>query len=177
MIIPETKSWTWVLDTSCPDCGLDTPAVPLARIPALTRANAAAWHELLVSGGDELRNRPNPDTWSPLEYACHVRDVFVLFDERLRLMLTRDAPDFANWDQDATAIESRYAEQDPVRVAADLAAAGGTLADAFAAVADDQWSRTGNRSDGTVFTVESFARYFIHDPVHHLWDVTGVRAD
>jgi hypothetical protein len=38
-----------------------------------------------------------------------------------------------------------------------------------------QWQRTGSRSDGADFTVESFARYFIHDPVHHLYDVTGVR--
>jgi uncharacterized protein YcbX len=26
------------------------------------------------------------------------------------------------------------------------------------------------------FTVETFARYFIHDPIHHLYDVTGVPA-
>jgi hypothetical protein len=38
-----------------------------------------------------------------------------------------------------------------------------------------QWERTGRRSDGARFTVETFARYFIHDPVHHLYDVTGQR--
>jgi hypothetical protein len=42
-------------------------------------------------------------------------------------------------------------------------------------VSGDQWRRPGNRGDGSRFTVESFARYFIHDPVHHLYDVTGVR--
>ncbi len=26
--------------------------------------------------------------------------------------------------------------------------------------------------DGAAFTIESFARYLIHDPVHHLYDVT-----
>jgi hypothetical protein len=26
------------------------------------------------------------------------------------------------------------------------------------------------------FTVETFARYFMHDPVHHLYDVTGCRT-
>ncbi len=36
---------------------------------------------------------------------------------------------------------------------------------------DDQWARTGVRSDGAEFTVDSFARYFIHDPIHHLDDV------
>jgi hypothetical protein len=39
-------------------------------------------------------------------------------------------------------------------------------------VRGDQWQRTGNRSDGKRFTVESFARYMMHDPVHHLWDVS-----
>ena len=176
MITPESKSWTWVLERPCPDCGLDTPSVPRGRVAAMTRANAAAWHRFLVSGGEELRLRPAPDTWAPVEYACHVRDVHRLFDERLRLMLERDAPDFANWDQDATAIEAGYAEQDPAAVAAELVAAAAVLADRFTAVPDDAWGRVGNRGDGTVFTVESFARYFIHDPVHHLWDVTGVRA-
>jgi hypothetical protein len=42
-------------------------------------------------------------------------------------------------------------------------------------VTGDQWQRTGNRSDGARFTVETFARYFAHDPVHHLYDVTGRR--
>ena len=54
---------------------------------------------------------------------------------------------------------------------ADLESAGARLADSFAAVSSDQWPRTGNRSDGARFTVDTFARYLLHDPVHHLWDV------
>jgi hypothetical protein len=46
-------------------------------------------------------------------------------------------------------------------------------ADGFASVTGAQWERTGSRSDGAHFTVESFGRYFIHDPIHHLYDVTG----
>ncbi len=30
----------------------------------------------------------------------------------------------------------------------------------------------GLRSDGSAFTVESLAAYFIHDPIHHLHDVS-----
>ena len=56
--------------------------------------------------------RPTPDIWSALEYACHVRDVFKLYDLRLHLMLDRDAPKFANWNQDVTAVEQRYGAQD-----------------------------------------------------------------
>ena len=47
------------------------------------------------------------------------------------------------------------------------------IAGQFATVTGVQWQRTGARSDGARFTVETFARYFIHDPVHHLYDVTG----
>jgi 3-methyladenine DNA glycosylase AlkD len=35
--------------------------------------------------------------------------------------------------------------------------------------------RLRNRSDGASFAVETIGRYFIHDPVHHLYDVTGRR--
>ena len=86
-------------------------------------------------------------------------------------MLAEDGPNFANWDQDATAVEDRYDQADPAVVNAELVEAGASLAAAFDAVAGDQWSRTGFRSDGVAFTIETFARYFLHDPVHHVHDV------
>jgi hypothetical protein len=117
--------------------------------------------------------RPQPAVWAPLEYACHVRDVCRLFADRLHLMLTQDDPRFANWDQDVTAVESRYWEQHPDTVAAELRHCADTIAEAFAAVEGDQWDRPGRRSNGSLFTVDSFARYFLHDLAHHAWDVTG----
>jgi hypothetical protein len=86
-------------------------------------------------------------------------------------MLTEDDAHFANWDQDATAVEDRYGEQDPRLVVDELRTAGATIAGRFDGVARAQWDRTGTRSDGSAFTVDSFARYFLHDPVHHLHDV------
>ena len=47
------------------------------------------------------------------------------------------------------------------------------LAAAFGRVRADQAQRTGRRSDSSVFTVVTLARYFVHDPVHHLHDVGG----
>jgi hypothetical protein len=58
-------------------------------------------------------------------------------------------------------------------VADELTEAAEAIAARFGTVAGTQWQRTGARSDGAHFTVESFARYFIHDPIHHLYDVTG----
>jgi DinB family protein len=170
-ITPDTKDWTWVLDRPCPECGLDAGAVDHDAIPAMLLANAAAW--VTVLAGPDPRTRPAPTTWSPLEYAAHVRDVCRVYTERLHLMLTTDDPDYPNWDQDATAVRDRYGEQDPATVATELTAAAQRLATDFASVTGDQWRRTGNRGDGARFTVDTFARYLIHDPVHHLHDVTG----
>jgi len=167
-ITPDTKNWTWVLDTPCPECGFDASAVAPTDVAAMTRANASEWPAVLARA--DVRDRPDDATWSPLEYAAHVRDVFRLYEYRLGLMLAEDDPLFPNWDQDATAVEERYNEQSPEVVAAELVADATSLADAFDTVAD--WSRSGRRGDGVSFTIETFAKYFIHDPIHHLWDVS-----
>jgi DinB superfamily len=170
-ITPDTKDWTWVLHRRCPECGLQVADIPPGSVAAMIRENAAEWVEILA--GPDVARRPAPEKWSPLEYACHVRDALRIYHRRLRLMLSEDDPLYPNWDQDATAVEERYAEQDPAVVAGELREAAAALADAFDGVSDAQWQRTGNRSDGARFTVESFARYFVHDPLHHLYDVTG----
>ena len=168
-IVPDGKDWTWVLRQRCSECGFDSADFPREQIGAMVRANVARWQEVLKR--PDVRDRPTPGTWSPLEYACHVRDVFVRYDERLHLMLTTDDPLFPNWDQDVTAIESRYDQQQPDVIATELAAAGEVVASSFDAVSDDQWRRPGRRSDGASFTVESLGRYFAHDWIHHIWDV------
>jgi hypothetical protein len=168
-IVPDDKDWTWVLTKPCPECGFDAAAIAATDVADMIRANAKAWQTVLMRS--DVRVRPTPGIWSRLEYACHVRDVFDLYDMRLHLMLDQDAPTFPNWNQDVTAVEQSYGAQDPVAVATELDGAAERLAASFSAVQADQWSRTGLRSDGALFTIDSFARYLIHDPVHHLHDV------
>src|ERR1700728_1759916 len=174
-IVPDDKDWTWVLGRPCPECGLDTQLFSREEIPAMIRANAAAWRAPLAAPG--AADRPQPDRWSALEYGCHVRDVFRLYDYRLGLMLAEDDPLYPNWDQDETAVADESAVQDPAVGGEGLASAAEAIAASFGALSGDQWLRPGRRSDGASFTVETFARYFIHDPVHHLHDVTGTQLD
>ncbi len=168
-IIPDDKNWTWVLEKSCDDCGFDASSFHATGTGAALRDQVVRWVDVLGRSGVNVR--PSPGVWSPLEYACHVRDVFRKFDERLALMLNEIDPAFENWDQDATAIKDRYDRQNAVDVANELQEAGIMLADRFDSVVGEQWLRTGLRSDGSAFTVESIAKYLMHDPVHHLWDV------
>ena len=168
-IEPDTKDWTWVLREPCPDCGFDAAGVEPTDLPALIRDTVPGF--LAALDDVDARVRPADNVWSPLEYACHVRDVHVLFDLRLRQMLGDDDPLFANWDQDATAVADDYAGQDPAAVAPALAAAAELVAATYDGISGDQWQRPGRRSDGSVFTAESLGRYHLHDVVHHLHDI------
>jgi hypothetical protein len=169
---PDGKDWTWVLQRRCPQCGTDVSGLPPQEVAGLLRAAAARWQQELTGRAD-LAQRPEPAVWSPLEYGCHVRDVCRRFDRRVELMLTEQDPVFENWDQDATAVEERYGEQDAATVAAELDAAAARLADRFDTVSGAGWDRQGRRDNGSTFTVATLARYFLHDVLHHLWDVTG----
>ena len=171
-VVPDDKDWTWVLHRPCPECGFDTRQPAREQIADLVRTSADSWRALLAERADaDLRRRPDPATWSALEYACHVRDVFVLYLHRLDLMLECDDPLYPNWDQDVTAVEAGYSRQVPLRVSDELGAAAALLAGRFAELTPTAWSRPGRRSDGARFTVETFGRYLVHDPIHHLHDV------
>jgi hypothetical protein len=171
-IEPDTKDWTWVVEQRCDECGFDGSATAPAEVAGLVRANAAQWRALLVDrAGVDVR--PRDDRWSgsALEYACHVRDVFRIYRERLGLMLSLDDPTFPNWDQDVAAVDEAYHAQDPAVVAGAIESGGAALADAFDRVPADAWGRRGARSDGARFTIDTFGRYMVHDPIHHVWDV------
>jgi hypothetical protein len=106
-----------------------------------------------------------------------VRDVFALGVVRVQLMLDEDDPTFANWDQDETAVAEKYASQNPGVVTNGLVDSASGFAASLESVPEGAWERPGRRSDGAVFTVESFARYLLHDPIHHLTDVSRRRWD
>jgi len=165
----DSKNWTWVLERPCEECGFDATSFARADIGRLIRENAAGWQFVLMQ--PDAGRRRNDDMWSPLEYGCHVRDVYRICDFRVDKMLTEDDPTFANWDQDETAEDEGYADQHPVLVAAEVDDAAGQVADVFDDLTEEQWTRIGTRSDGAKFTVESFARYVVHDVQHHDHDL------
>ena len=168
-IVPDEKDWTWVLERVCPECGFDAQEVAREDLAHRIASTSVAWRAVLERA--DVRERPDDATWSPLEYACHVRDVHRVYAGRVGRMLTEVDPYYENWDQDTTAVEDRYAEQDPATVAEELAAAGVELGSLFEGVEAAAWERTGRRSDGASFTVDSIGRYYLHDIEHHLWDV------
>ncbi|MEE6281805.1 DinB family protein [Georgenia sunbinii] len=170
-IEPDTKDWTWVLQRPCTECGTDvTPYAPSA-IPAMMDGALRRW--MAVLRRPDAAQRPDGSTWSPLEYAAHVSDVCRVFTDRLALLLREQDPTFPDWDQDAAAVDGRYAERSSDEVAGELAQRAKKVSAAFAGVPLDQWDRAGLRSNGSPFTVRTLGQYFAHDVLHHLHDVDG----
>lgn len=120
-----------------------------------------------------IRTRPEPIVWSPLEYACHVRDVLRVQTERVLLAQREVEPAFAPMRREERAVEERYNQQDPAQVAQELQDAS----DAFISVLDglDEagWMRTGvyNYPEPTVRTMEWIAIHTDHELLHHRGDI------
>jgi len=167
----DPKRWTWVIQNPCPECGFDPAEIIPEQLADHLRRTATRSDEVLARPG--TRVRPTEIVWSPPEYAVHVRDVYRIFADRARLMLVESRPSFANWDQNATAVEERYWEADPADVAIDIRDNSARAAAVFASVSAEQWERVGQRSHGSMFTVRTLGVYVLHDLVHHLHDVGG----
>jgi hypothetical protein len=56
--------------------------------------------------------RDGPAGWTTLEVVCHMRDIEVLFHDRIKQTLAQENPEFPHVDQDAWAVERRYNEQE-----------------------------------------------------------------
>lgn len=169
-IVPDTKDWTWAAHRRCDECGFDASQVSPSALAAVLRGLTAPWREVLTRA--DVTVRPQPATWSPLEYACHVHEVLDVFTGRFSLILDEDSPALPNWDQDRAAIEGEYAGQDPERIAREIPErTEGLIAVLGGYAGESEWERAAIRSDGAAFTGLSLARYLTHDLAHHLSDV------
>ena len=170
-LTPDTKDWTWVLERPCLECGFDPSNYPIKSFSQTLRHSAHQW--ALVVGRDDASQRTREDRWSDLEYACHVRDACRIMNGRLASILAEDDPVFPNWDQDETALEEHYSDQDPSLVSEEVIVAAEQLAQRVDSIEPHMWSRPGTRSNGSRFSAETLVRYALHDVLHHLWDVSA----
>ncbi|WP_425307591.1 DinB family protein [Ammonicoccus fulvus] len=164
----DEKDWTWVLERRCDDCGFS--ATPLSEVPHRVRASIEPIRRAL-SQPDAATRTEGEDVWSSVEYACHIRDVCRVFNERVHAMLTDDGTRFESWDANDAAIDGHYSTQDPDRVAEEYAEAAETIATTFGSVPEDRVQNRGIRGDGMAFTVSTLASYFVHEIVHHQHDI------
>lgn len=178
----ETDAAIPAVDGICDECGFDYDALGDAEIPAALRAFDRRYRAPLTRGlpgetlDELLRARPLEGTWSALEYACHVRDVFAIQRQRVEQTLVQHVPSYEPMNREERVVSDRYNEQDPVAVADELAANAEALAATLEPLTDDQWARRGVYSypAPTERDLRWLARHTVHEGRHHLLDIGRV---
>jgi hypothetical protein len=156
----------------CDACEFDGSAYGPAELLEAIRDLGPQWKRLLLDAGDDLRDRPDPATWSVLEYAAHSRDITALHVFGVEQALTLDEPKFPEiaGGELVENAAATYASQDPGIVGTELENQALRLADLAQASGQASWSRGltlgSSRSD-----VRRLLEHALHDSHHHLVDV------
>src|SRR4051812_39978739 len=157
----------------CSECGYDYDVLAREEIASALRTDAAALRAGIDGTAEaSLRHRSLPEVWSPLEYACHVRDVLAVQRERVLLAQVELDPEFVPMGRDERAVDLRYNEQDPTLVGAQLDTAADALATTLEGLDDAGWGRTGiyNYPTAQLRSVEWIGRHTVHELRHHTRD-------
>lgn len=181
----------------CPGCGFEVLAItrpgaragnPLAleydetlcttagaRIEVLTQDVVAA---LGRASDAELRTRPEPATWSRLEYACHIRDVLLVQRERVLLARRVDDPEPEPMGRDERVDHDGYAQQSPADVGRQLTDAARLFANDLARLRPQDWDRTLTYSwpQRARRSLRWVAVHTLHEVFHHLDDIRRQEA-
>lgn len=165
-------------DHVCAQCGTSYPALSsdgacgiIAAISSRARAAALAVPE------PARRQRPRPETWSVLEYACHLRDVYVSSTIRLHRVRTEDSPALEPMFNDLRARRFRYNSLHLETVLRELDGTTTGFLEEAGRLSGADWSRTATRLPGEQRTALWLVRHAAHEGIHHLGDIKAVAGD
>lgn len=161
----------------CEACGFEWDTVSAREVPARIVAAADSIAAVLSDGDpDALSARPRPGTWSPVEYAAHVRDVLYNVRDRIVVGVADDGAAPKPMYGALRADLGLYAEDEQATLATELALAGHLFARTMRALTPEQlehtiaygWPREAQRS------LRWVAAQALHEAEHHATDVARI---
>ncbi len=162
----------------CAECGFEYDLSKASRAGQSIVEGVAEFAVILRARDVDVAARPQPSTWSPLEYGCHLRDVLLVQRERMLAARRTDRPSLDPMGRDERVDHDGYAEQDPDDVARQLTDAARMFANVLSRLdpihlGPDQWDRSvmynyPTRSERSLRWV---AIHTVHEVHHHLLDV------
>jgi len=165
----------------CPECGLDYDSVkPLDAINAVRSFPRRYRSALAAFSRDEafdvlVRRRPEPDTWSAIEYAAHAADMIDRFAPAIRRIQVEDRPTLPFFDPETRVDDDGFNDRTVSRVLSDMETACADMAATLETVESDDWTRLG-RFDWGERDILTSARNAVHEGSHHLRDTEWVLA-
>ncbi len=160
-------------DPALPTWGYDESAFASAGDVITTASERIA--EIVRSQGANLRVRPEPDRWSSLEYACHVRDVLLIQRERVLKALRGHGDEVLPMGRDDRVVDDGYNEQQPVNVALQVEQAAVLLVDLLQRLRPSDWDLEVAYlfPEASRRTLRWVAVHTAHEATHHLHDIDG----
>ena len=131
--------------------------------------------DLVLAPADAtLRQRPDDKTWSALEYACHIRDVYSVYTIRLYQTRVEERPMLEPMLNDLRAVRFRYNQREIGAVLGEVADNVAGFIDETTRFSGGDWDRVATRLPGEERTARWLVRQAMHEGVHHLWDIAQV---
>jgi len=164
---------------ACQECGFRYELVAADTIAGRLRSFGPRFAGTLAGTGPATAaRRPEPTVWSALEYACHVRDVFLVQRERAVLAQVQDNPRVARMNRDERVALCRYDAHALPDVLGQLAMAAELCATVFDGLDEAAWARrlVYPWPEATGRDVAWVGRHTVHEGEHHLMDVGRVLA-
>ena len=157
----------------CEECGFEYDESAFSTAAGRIRAGSADLAAALTGSGADAATRRQPGCWSPLEYACHVRDMLLVQRERLLAALRLDRPVCEPMGRDERVEFDGYAEQDPADVARQLRDAAQLFGGDLDRLSPASWDRAviypyPHRAERSL---RWLAVHTVHEVTHHLLDV------
>ncbi|GAA0299238.1 maleylpyruvate isomerase N-terminal domain-containing protein [Streptomyces polychromogenes] len=157
----------------CAECGFAYDLELAPSVAGLVGGYAARFAELLLHGERAvLARRVVSGVWSPLEYACHVRDVLLVQRERVLAARRAETPVATPMGRDERVEHEGYALQDPADVARQLTDAASLFGNVLHRLPVVQWERTLVYSypEPAERSLRWVAVHTLHELRHHLRD-------
>ncbi|MGH9138381.1 MAG: DinB family protein [Acidimicrobiales bacterium] len=159
----------------CAGCGFAWEAVSREDVTQRVRDGAAAIADHLAGAGVRAAERPEPQRWSAMEYAAHVRDVLLVMRDRFVVGLVEDVPSFMPMYRDERVQLGLYGAVTAEDLAGELAASAAMFGRLFDAIDPSQlgrevhygWPEPAQRS------LLWMGQQVVHEVEHHLGDITG----
>ncbi|MGH3414267.1 MAG: DinB family protein [Marmoricola sp.] len=158
----------------CAECGYVYDAVAVEDVPGRLRAVAADLAAACSDVAPALAStRPEPATWSPLEYACHIRDVLLVQRDRVVLAQVEERPSLARMHREERVAMCGYDRHPLADVLAQVEVAAELCATAYGLLAPGAWDRAVvyNWPEPAEHDLRWLARHTLHEGEHHLMDV------
>jgi DinB superfamily len=173
------EGWQWprIQHEPCPQCGFNPASLPPETLGDVAVELAGKWRDFLVNADDGyLRAIPEPGVNSPLQYAAHVRDILMVYGDRMVLAVEADNPTVPIFNPPQEVWEA-YNRLDAGELATDIEVRAGHLDEIVDGMDPSAWSRIVINDRGQygvyTFTVAGLARNAVHEAHHHLLDAKG----